>query len=260
MIGASSLDSAAAVVVSVNIWSDPDLAQCCPQRCGGFGSLRACSAYLWEMAESQADRQAAGPLLEGSKGRGHAPAFDGAGALSTSASCISSISNNSRLCYHSLLAGAIAIMPRTRADPIVPSDQEVALAAAATRTLQQHRSGALAMRVQVAASGHEVATVDLPQAAAHLLTEMLKEMAAGNAVTLVPVEVELTTQQAADLLNVSRPYLVGLVSNGTLPARMVGNQRRLPLKDVLAYKAATRAKRREALRELAALDQELGLE
>ena len=103
-------------------------------------------------------------------------------------------------------------------------------------------------------------TLDLPQAAAHLLTQMLKEMAAGNAVTLVPVEIGLTTQQAADLLNVSRPYLVGLVRDGSLPARMVGNQRRLPLKDVLAYKADTRAKRREALRELAALDQELGLE
>ncbi len=151
-------------------------------------------------------------------------------------------------------------MPRTRADPIVPSDQEVALAAAATHALEKHRSDALAMRVQVAEAGHQVTTLDLPHAAAHLLTEMLKEMAAGNAVTLLPVEVELTTQQAADLLSVSRPYLVGLVRNGTLPARMVGNQRRLPLKDVLAYKAATRAKRREALRELAALDQELGLE
>jgi excisionase family DNA binding protein len=89
---------------------------------------------------------------------------------------------------------------------------------------------------------------------------MLKAVAAGHAVTLIPVEIELTTQQAADLLNASRPYLVGLVRNGTLAARMVGNQRRLPLKDVLAYKAATRAQRRDALRELAALDQELGLE
>jgi excisionase family DNA binding protein len=151
-------------------------------------------------------------------------------------------------------------MPRTRADPIIPSDQEVALAAVAANALRQRGSGALAMRVQVAEYGHEVATVDLPQTAARLLTEMLKEMAAGNAVTLIPVEVELTTQQAAELLNVSRPYLVSLVTNGTLPARMVGNQRRLPLKDVLAYKAATRAKRRGALRELAALDQELGLE
>ena len=64
------------------------------------------------------------------------------------------------------------------------------------------------MRVQVAEAGQEVATLDLPQAAAYLLTEMLKEMAAGNAVALIPVEIELSTQQAADLLKVSRPYLV----------------------------------------------------
>ena len=51
-----------------------------------------------------------------------------------------------------------------------------------------------------------------------------------------------------------------MIDKGTLPARMVGNQRRLPLKDVLAYKADNRAKRRQTLRELAALDQELGLE
>jgi excisionase family DNA binding protein len=58
---------------------------------------------------------------------------------------------------------------------------------------------------------------------------------------------------------VSRPYLVGMIEKGTLPARMVGNQRRLPLQDVLAYKTENQAKRRDALRDLAALDQELGL-
>jgi len=130
----------------------------------------------------------------------------------------------------------------------------------ATRALQRRRSDGLAICIQVAEAGQDVALLELPPAAAHLLTEMLQEMAAGNAVAVLAVESELTTQQAADLLNVSRPYLVGLIRDGTLPARMVGNQRRLPLKDVLAYKTATRAKRREALRELAALDQELGLE
>jgi excisionase family DNA binding protein len=93
-----------------------------------------------------------------------------------------------------------------------------------------------------------------------LLMDVLKETAAGHAVTLVPVGAEVTTQQAAALLNVSRPYLVGLIDKGELPARMVGNQRRLPLKDVLAYKADNFAKRSKALDQLVAHDQELGLE
>jgi excisionase family DNA binding protein len=88
---------------------------------------------------------------------------------------------------------------------------------------------------------------------------MLKEMGSGKALTLVADEAEITTKQAADLLHVSRPYLVGMIEKGELPARMVGKQRRLPLKDVLAFKKDNEAKRREALRELAALDQELGL-
>ena len=89
--------------------------------------------------------------------------------------------------------------------------------------------------------------------------QLLEELGKGHAVSLVPTESEITTQQAADLLNVSRPFLIGMIDKGELPARMVGNQRRLPLTDVLAYKAANRAKRLEALAEMTKLDQELGL-
>jgi len=150
-------------------------------------------------------------------------------------------------------------MPFTHIAPTVPSDQDSAQAGEVTRALEQHRAGDQALRVQVAAAGHQVMTLNLPPVVAQLLMSILKETAAGHAVTLVPLEAEITTQQAAVLLNVSRPYVVGLIDNGTLPARMVGNQRRLPLKDVLAYKADNRAKRLEALQELVALDQKLGL-
>lgn len=145
-------------------------------------------------------------------------------------------------------------------EPTVPSDQDAVLAAAVSRALEQRHADEKNLRVQVAAAGHEVTTLDLPPGAARLLLDILKEMAAGHAVTLVSLEAEITTQQAAEVLNVSRPYVVGLVEKGTLPARMVGNQRRLPLKEVLAYKAENRAKRRETLRELAAHDQQLDLE
>lgn len=140
---------------------------------------------------------------------------------------------------------------------VMPSDQDTTLAKAASRALA--RAGDASVRVQVPTDSGEVATFDLPQVVARLLTEILEETAAGHAVTLVPFQEEVTTQQAVDLLNVSRPYLVGMIENGTLPVRMVGNQRRLPLKDVLAYREENRAKRLETLKELVAHDQKHGL-
>ena len=148
-------------------------------------------------------------------------------------------------------------MTYTSSEPTFPSDQDAVLAREVSRALEG--AGDTALRLQVAEAGRELTTFDLPPSVVRLLVDILKETAAGHAVSVVPLEAEITTQQAADLLNVSRPYLVGMIEKGTLPARMVGNQRRLPLKDVLTYKADNRAKRREALRELVALDQELGL-
>jgi excisionase family DNA binding protein len=148
-------------------------------------------------------------------------------------------------------------MTYTSSEPTFPSDQDAVLAREVSRALEG--AGDTALRLQVAEAGRELTTFDLPPSVSRLLMDILKETAAGHAVSVVPLEAEVTTQQAADLLNVSRPYLVGMIEKGTLPARMVGNQRRLPLKDVLAYKAENRAKRRETLQELAALDQKLGL-
>ena len=150
-------------------------------------------------------------------------------------------------------------MTRPHTDPTLPSAQDSALAREASRALEQHCANDGSVLVQVGKPGREPTTLELPPIAARLLQQMLEEMGKGNAVTVVPTDAEITTQQAADLLNVSRPYLVGMIDKGELPARMVGNQRRLPLADVLAYKAANRAKRLEALRELTELDQELGL-
>jgi len=150
-------------------------------------------------------------------------------------------------------------MPYRPIEPTVPSAQEAARAAEVRRALEQQHAGNQAVRVHVAAAGDVDTPLDLPPLVARLLMDILKETAAGHAVTLVPFEAEITTQQAAELLNVSRPYVVGMIDKGALPARMVGNQRRLPLKDVLAYKAENRAKRLETLQELVALDQKLGL-
>lgn len=151
-------------------------------------------------------------------------------------------------------------MSRTHIDPILPSEQDAMLADNARRTLEQSESAGKSLHLQLSAVGHELMTLDLPPVVTGLLLDILKETAAGHAVTLVPVEAEITTQQAAALLNVSRPFLVGLIDKGDLPVRMVGNQRRLPLQDVLAYKADHFAKRSKVLDQLVAHDQQLGLE
>jgi excisionase family DNA binding protein len=150
-------------------------------------------------------------------------------------------------------------MARTRTDPTIPTDQEAILARVVSTALESGNTGPATLRIRVADSRQGETYFDLPPAASRLLVEMLKEMGDGKAVTLVPTAAEITTQKAADLLNVSRPFVVGLIEKGTLPARMVGNQRRLLLKDVLVYKQASHIKRLDALEELSALDQELGL-
>ncbi|MBO9499251.1 MAG: excisionase family DNA-binding protein [Novosphingobium sp.] len=91
------------------------------------------------------------------------------------------------------------------------------------------------------------------------IIKMLVEMGNGNAVAVVPVSAELTTQQAADLLNVSRPHLIKLLEQKRLPYRMVGTHRKLPARDVLSYRDKIVAARRAALAEMIELDRELGL-
>lgn len=104
---------------------------------------------------------------------------------------------------------------------------------AGLRSLAEHLDsdgGAVALKD---ALGHEV---ELPRSVARVLSELVRELADGNAVTVVPTEAELTTQQAADLLNLSRPYLVRLLEANEIASSKVGTHRRIRLGDALAYK------------------------
>ena len=99
----------------------------------------------------------------------------------------------------------------------------------------------------------------IPMSALRLLTDILAQMACGNAVTLMPVHAELTTQQAADLLNVSRPFLINLIDSGKMPYRKVGTHRRIRFDDLMLYKQNIDQKRLQALAELTREAQDLDM-
>ena len=111
-------------------------------------------------------------------------------------------------------------------------------------------------RARVSLDGNELI---MPRQALVLLRELLAEMAQGNAVTIVPTHAELTTQEAANFLNVSRPHLVKLLEQGVIPFTKTGTHRRVLYQDLVLYKQQQLAESQRLLDELAAEAQELSL-
>ncbi len=140
----------------------------------------------------------------------------------------------------------------------VPGARDAALAERAARKLAALPDGTGPVPVRFGATAAE--PVDLPTPAVRLLREILDQMAHGHGVALTPLHAELTTRQAADLLQVSRTHLVQLLDAGRIPCRKVGAHRRVRAADVVAYRRETESRRRSALDELTARDQELGLQ
>ncbi|WP_322057736.1 helix-turn-helix domain-containing protein [Paraburkholderia sp. J63] len=143
----------------------------------------------------------------------------------------------------------------------LPSEQEAELARASGRDLSVVLSSrAETQQFDFKDDRGETRTVTLPTSFVRLMVEALAEIGQGNAVSLIPIHAELTSQEAADVLNVSRPYLIQLLDKGEIPYRKVNTHRRIRYDDVLAYKNRVDADRRAALEELSALHQEMGLE
>jgi len=146
-------------------------------------------------------------------------------------------------------------------EPVIPTAESAEAAGASLRDLACLRAGQGLRQacLSLDLEDGQRASVPIPASVLELLQGILVQMAQGNAVTLVPVHAELTTQQAADLLNVSRPFLIERLEQGEIPFRKVGTHRRIRLSDLMAYKHAIDQQRAAALDELAAQAQELGM-
>ena len=142
---------------------------------------------------------------------------------------------------------------------ITPTPEDTRLAQKASQQLAKLLQGRKKnVRFRIQPTDQPDQTVTLPLSILRLLADILCQMAKGNPVTLIPTHVELTTQQAADLLLVSRPYLIKLLDEGKIPYRTVGKHRRIRFEDLMAYKRKDDEERLKVLEELSALDQELG--
>lgn len=141
---------------------------------------------------------------------------------------------------------------------LLPTEQESAQARESSRVLSTYARRTESLQVELSDDDHHEA-ISLPAGAVRLLLDLLTEMAEGNAVTLLPMHAELTTQQAADILNVSRPYLVKLLDAGTIGHRKVGTHRRVLLRDLIAYKRQVDEDRTTALDELTRQAEDLNM-
>ncbi len=139
----------------------------------------------------------------------------------------------------------------------IPSEDDTQLSKESSRILTTYLSANVHQIEIVEADGKHTATI--PAAAYRLLVDALTQMAQGNAVSLIPIHTELTIQAAADLLNVSQPFLLEQIAAGKIIDRQVGNHRRIHFSDLMAYKDQIDLAASQALDEMVAISQELGL-
>lgn len=142
----------------------------------------------------------------------------------------------------------------------LPVEREVQAAQEGQRALAAFLATRLeTQQIQIFDDKNQAHRVELPTSALRLLVDILAELAEGNAVKVVPVHAELTTQEAADMLNVSRPHLVKLLEEGALPFHRAGKHRRVRFADLMQFKAQRDQASEDAMAALAKQAQELGM-
>ena len=134
--------------------------------------------------------------------------------------------------------------------------EEARLAGEISHTLSRALKGRRSISLRLSGSKNELR---LPGGAAPLLVEILAQMSQGKTVQVLATDAEISAQRAANLLHVSRQFLLSLLEQQQIPFRRVGAQRRMKLADVLAYKQRVDQQRLAALDELTQMSQELGL-
>ncbi len=143
-------------------------------------------------------------------------------------------------------------------EAVSPSEQDTKIAQESSRRLSRFAKQDR-LTLQLPAKDHETETIELPRPVVGLLMRILTEMAEGNAVTLMPIHAELTTQQAASILGVSRPFLIKQMKEKKIPYRRIGTHRRVRFQDLMDYKNRIDTDRAKILEELAAQAQELNM-
>ena len=141
-------------------------------------------------------------------------------------------------------------------ETVAPSEADAVLARESSRLLATRKLGRTSVRIRLMDEGD---AVTVPASAVRLVLQLLAEMSQGNSVTLIPTQAELTTQQAADLLNVSRPYVAKLLDDGKIPSRRVGKYRRVRFDDLMAFKRKDDEAREKVLDQLTSEAQDLGM-
>jgi excisionase family DNA binding protein len=142
----------------------------------------------------------------------------------------------------------------------LPDPKEIEVAIKGQRELATYLSTKLeTQKISIEDDEQNIHQIELPTSALTLLMTILGELAMGNAVQVVPVHAELTTQEAANILNVSRPHFVKLLEEGKLPFHKTGRHRRVLFSDLMRYKNQREIESEKAMQELTDLSQELGL-